>query len=136
VKLSLDTNVLVEVLRGGRTPVRQAFERAVSMGEPLVASIIVAHELYFGAELHAKRSEKLSQARTVLRQLVIEPFDDADMRSAAGLRADLRRRGASIGFYDALIAGQAFARGWTVVTNNTREFRRIEGLEVIDWMEA
>ena len=136
MKLSLDTNVLVEVLRSGRAPVRLAFERAVSVGEPLVASLVVAHELYFGAELHAKRGEKLSQARALLRLLVIEPFDDADMRSAAGLRADLRRRGASIGVHDALIAGQARARGWTVVTNNTREFRRIEGLEVIDWMET
>ena len=55
------------------------------------------------------------------------------MAVSATVRANLRRRGLNIGAYDLLIAGQALARGWTVVTANTREFARIEGLNVIDW---
>jgi tRNA(fMet)-specific endonuclease VapC len=63
----------------------------------------------------------------------IEPFDEADMSAAAKLSAMLIDRGQKIGPYDLLIAGQALARDWTVVTANTREFSRIEELNVIDW---
>jgi tRNA(fMet)-specific endonuclease VapC len=47
----------------------------------------------------------------------------------------LRRRGQAIGPLDGLIAGQALARSWTLVTANRREFDRIEGLNVIDWTQ-
>ena len=63
----------------------------------------------------------------------LEPYDEQDMRVTARLRAELRGQGLSIGAYDLLIAGQALARGWTVVTGNVREFRRVPGLDVIDW---
>ena len=71
--------------------------------------------------------------RTALEPVSIEPFDEADMTASARIRADLARRGRPIGAYDLLIAGQALARGWTVVTANTHEFTRIDGLNLIDW---
>ena len=69
----------------------------------------------------------------LLAQVRIEAFDETDMVVTARIRAALRRLGTPIGPYDALIAGQALARGWTVVTANIGEFSRIDGLNVIDW---
>jgi tRNA(fMet)-specific endonuclease VapC len=123
----------VELMRGALTTVRQRYREADLSGEVLVASLIVYQELLFGAELHRRREAQHESVRRVLTDVEIHPFDEKDMASAATIRADLRVRGAPIGPYDLLIAGQALARGWTLVTANTREFARIEGLNVIDW---
>jgi len=133
VTLSLDTNVLVELVRGTAPVVRERFFRALADERSMFASLIVVHELYLGCELYSDPAGEIARVREVLSQVQIEPFDEPDMVSAAKVRATLRRRGQTIGAYDALIAGQALARDWTVVTANTREFSRIEGLNVIDW---
>ncbi len=62
-------------------------------------------------------------------------FDREDAAAAGRVRADLAARGLMIGAYDLLIAGQALARGWMVVTANTREFTRVSGLAIEDWTE-
>jgi tRNA(fMet)-specific endonuclease VapC len=133
VILSLDTNVLVEVVRGKALVVRERFFGALADERALVASLIVVHELYLGCELYRDPAGELARVQKVLSRTQIEPFDESDMVSAAKVRATLRRRGQTIGAYDALIAGQAIARDWTVVTANTREFARIDGLKFIDW---
>jgi tRNA(fMet)-specific endonuclease VapC len=133
VTLSLDTNVLVEVVRGAAPIVRERFFGALADERPLVASLIVVHELYLGCELYRDPASELARVRKVLSRVQIEPFDEPDMVSAAKVRATLRRRGQTIGAYDALIAGQALARDWTLVTANKREFDRVDGLNVIDW---
>jgi tRNA(fMet)-specific endonuclease VapC len=60
-------------------------------------------------------------------------FDDADAEAFGRLRADLKRKGTIIGAYDMLIAAQAIARNFILVTNNTGEFKRIIGLKLEDW---
>ena len=102
-------------------------------GTQLVTSLIVLHELRVGCELHPDPVSELKRVEVVLRKIPIEPFDEADMHNAATIKAKFRRVGQAIGSFDLLIAGQALARGWTVVTANTREFARIDGLNVIDW---
>lgn len=133
--LSVDTNVLVEVLRSRNYAVRDAFAKALSGPEPVVTSLIVFHELMFGAARHHDPVVERVKVRRVLSQVLIEPLDARDVTVAADIRRELSRRGASIGGYDLLIAGQALARGWTVVTNNIREFSRIDGLSVVDWLQ-
>ena len=61
------------------------------------------------------------------------PFDAADARAAGAIRRDLEARGLPIGPYDVLIAGQARARDLVLVTANTREFERVDGLKFEDW---
>jgi tRNA(fMet)-specific endonuclease VapC len=56
-----------------------------------------------------------------------------DARAAGAVRAALATAGSGVGAYDVLIAGQALARGLTLVTHNTRAFGRVEGLRVEDW---
>jgi tRNA(fMet)-specific endonuclease VapC len=63
----------------------------------------------------------------------IVPFDDEDARCAGQIRAALATAGTPIGPYDVLIAGQALARDLTLVTHNTREFARVDGLHLEDW---
>lgn len=62
------------------------------------------------------------------------PFDRADAEYAGRIRADLMRKGTPIGPYDTLIAGQALARSLIVVTGNVREFARIDGLRIGNWI--
>lgn len=133
MRLSLDTNVFVELLRGRNPRVRERFETALAMDAPLKASLIVLYELLFGAEGHAHPGAQRDRVRLIMAQVDVEPFDARDMAAAARLRSSLKRRGLPIGPYDVLIAGQALARGWTVVTANLREFSRIDGLKVVDW---
>jgi len=89
-----------------------------------------------GCALHHDPAGETARVLGVLSGVVIEPLDEPDIVAAAYLRAALQRRGRLIGPLDGLIAGQALAREWTVVTANRREFDRIPGLNVVDWTLA
>ncbi|MBO9706987.1 MAG: type II toxin-antitoxin system VapC family toxin [Caulobacter sp.] len=134
--LALDTNVLIDLIRGRNPVVRRNFEVAVLAGESLVTSIVVFHELQFGVAASRKPTKEAAAVSEVLRGIDVEPLNEQDALYAAGVRAELKRQGRPIGPYDGLIAGQALARGWTLVTSNVREFERVKGLAVRDWLEA
>lgn len=131
--LTLDTNVVVELVRGKRPFVRDRFFQALATERVMVASLFVLSELYLGCGLHPNPVAELKRVQAILSHIRIEVFDEADVISAAKVRATLRKQGTPIGPYDALIAGQALARDWTVVTANAREFSHVDGLNVIDW---
>lgn len=112
-----------------------ALLRRVEASEPgsLAVSSVVAHELYFGAYRSEKIAFNLETLRLLFADLGVLDFDREDARVAGEIRAELKRRGALIGAYDLLIAGQAKARGHILITNNTGEFSRIPGLQLEDW---
>ena len=62
------------------------------------------------------------------------PFDETAARRAASVRAELEAAGNVCGPYDLLLAGHALALGLTLATNNVREFSRVGGLVVEDWL--
>lgn len=97
----------------------------------VVLSAVVLFELYAGAHDSRRRREQLEELDSLALPLL--PFDATDARAAGEIKADLKRKGRPIGPYDILIAGQARARGLTVVTRNVGEFRRVEGLAVEEW---
>jgi tRNA(fMet)-specific endonuclease VapC len=132
VSLSLDTNVLIDVLRR-RQAVLNGWQAAVEHGTPLVLSCLVLHELEAGVELSARPDIHRARLRELLAYADIVEFDVEDARTSGGVRAALQRSGRPIGPLDTLIAGQALARGWTVVTSNVRHFGRVDGLRLIDW---
>lgn len=72
-------------------------------------------------------------ARVDALQFTVLEFDEEDARQAGQIRAHLASKGTPIGPYDVLIAGQAMARGLTLVTHDTSEFQRVPGLKVEDW---
>ena len=126
--LALDTNTLVFKGIGG---VAQRFQATPprEVGIPAV----VLYELEFG--ITRSRSLERRRGLEVLVQLVrILPFDAASARCAAGARAQLEALGTPIGPLDTLIAGTALAHSATLVTHNTREFSRVPGLSIVDWV--
>lgn len=127
----LDTNAVISLVARRSEPLLQRVEAS----EPgsLAVSSVVAHELYFGAYRSERVAYNLETLRLLFTDLAILDFDREDARVAGEIRAELKRRGTPIGPYDTLIAGQAKARGLTLVTNNTGEFSRIAGLRIEDW---
>lgn len=127
----LDTNAVISLVARRSDALLQRVEAS----EPgsLGVSSVVAHELYFGAYRSEKVAFNLETLRLLFTDLAILDFDREDARVAGEIRADLKRRGTPIGPYDTLIAGQAKARGLTLVTNNTGEFSRVAGLMIEDW---
>ena len=89
------------------------------------------HELFFGAYRSGRQAQNL--ARLDGQRFQVIDFDAADARQAAGIRVALAMLGRPIGPYDILIAGQARARNLVLVTHDTAEFGRVDGLQVEDW---
>lgn len=133
VKLAFDTNVIVDLLRGRNRVVRRRFVEACESEQGLAVSLIVWLELLYGCERSLDPDFERASVQELLEPISIEALDEGDIVHAARMRAYLHKMGRPIGPYDLLIAGQALARDWTLVTANTREFSRIEGLKVIDW---
>ena len=129
----LDNNIVSDLLRN---PQGSVTARIREVGEAQVrTSIIVAGELRYGA---AKRgSPRLTaQLEAVLGALEVLPFEAPADGVYGRLRARLERAGRPVGGNDLLIAAQALALGHTMVTDNEREFGRIEGLACENWLRA
>ena len=128
---SLDTNILSDLVRHPQGVVAKKI--AVVGENEICISIIVAAELRFGA---AKRnSARLSnQVETILAAMLVVPIDVPADREYAELRQLLELSGNSIGPNDLLIAAQARVNEQILVTNNVREFTRIPGLQVENWL--
>jgi len=92
---------------------------------------IVMHELFYGAYKGRQVARNLERVQAL--QFQVLDFDREDAQRAGELRALLSAAGTPIGPYDVLIAGQAWARGLTLVTHNMREFRRIAHIRIEDW---
>lgn len=127
----LDTNAVIGLIGGkSKTLVKRILDSPLgSIGVPS----IVVHELYFGAQKSARVQQNLETLRLILADFPILDFDLADAFSAGEIRAALVAKGTPIGPYDVLIAGQAKTRKLVVITNNIKEFQRVEGLLVEDW---
>jgi len=78
VTLALDTNVLIDLVRGKTPIVRGRFNSAMAAEQRMVASLIVLHELHLGCELNRDPVGELARVRAVLSNVEIEPFDEAD----------------------------------------------------------
>jgi tRNA(fMet)-specific endonuclease VapC len=127
----LDTNIVSDLVRhpGGRAAAM--LERTGD--EPVTTSIVVAAELRYGAA--RRKSRRLTaQLEKILGDLVVLPLDVPADRSYGKLRAELEAAGTPIGQHDMLIAAHALALGHTLVTDNEREFRRVKGLKVENWL--
>jgi tRNA(fMet)-specific endonuclease VapC len=133
LKLSLDTNVLIELLRGRKPHYRYRLVEAISTGAELNVSAIVLHELVLGARLSARPTYQMARVQEVISGFEICAWTVDDAIETAGVRARLQMAGSLIGPYDMMIAGQCLSRGWTLVTANLVEFGRIEGLAIINW---
>lgn len=127
----LDTNIVSDLVRN---PQGRVAQQVGLVGDKQVCtSIVVAAELRYGAT--KKGSTRLSaQLDAILGLLEVLPLESPLDDVYGRVRTVLERAGQPVGGNDLLIASQALRLGYTVVTNNEREFRRIEGLQVVNWL--
>ena len=127
----LDTNIVSDLIRNPQGRVAAHIKK---IGETRICtSIIVAAELHYGAT--KKGSPRLTaQLEAVLGALEILPFDSPADSVYGLIRARLEQAGQPIGGNDLLIAAQAIAFGYTIVTDNQKEFARVAGLALETWL--
>jgi tRNA(fMet)-specific endonuclease VapC len=134
VNYLLDTNAVAALLRNKPARVRERYREAGESGGYLAVSSVVLFELWYGVAKSSQVPGNTERLRVFLSgDLDLLDFDDEDAQTAGQVRAALEKSGTPIGAYDLLIAGQALRRGLTVVTANTSEFSRVNGLSWEDW---
>ena len=132
----LDANIAIALIevdhRAG-----ERLRSALAASETIALSVIALFELRYGADKSARPERNHARIDALLSGPIgTEPFTVDDAAEAGRVRAELERRGTPIGAYDLLIAGQGLRLGATVATNNVREFARVDGLAIDDWLAA
>jgi tRNA(fMet)-specific endonuclease VapC len=131
IKFMLDTNICIITIKNKPQIVREAFN--LHDGQ-LCISAVTLMELIYGAEKSAAPEKNLAVVESFAARLEVLPFDNDAAAHTGMIRSELARAGTPIGPYDYMIAGHARSRGLIVVTNNLREFERVSGLRVEDWV--
>jgi len=131
---SLDTSVLIDLMRNPRSDVHRRVVSAVTRlrasSQPICTTRLNVAELYVGVELaHDTESERQSIAE-VLQELPVLEFDDRAARAFAAITAHLQRLGRPVGDMDALIAAIALTNGQSLLTRNPRHFTDMPGVVV------
>jgi len=130
----LDTDICIYLRKRQPESVYKRFDK-LDLTEICISSITYA-ELLFGAQCSRNVQENIKVVEEFGRLVRIMPFDEAGAQSYAIIRSCLRKQGAIIGANDLLIAAHALSMGITLVTNNAREFSRVPGLKVENWVNA
>ena len=134
MKYLFDTNICIDVIR--RRPVSLLQRMLGADLEEIGISTITLAELQFGAAKSALPERNRIALIEFLTPFEILDFDQAAADVYGKIRADLEKRGSVIGPMDMLIAAQARSRDLILVTNNTREFRRIHDLKLENWVRG
>ena len=128
----LDTNILSYTQKKRPPAVLARFEK-LQPGEA-VMSVISLGEMVYGASRSARKVELLTQLNQLRRFLQVAPLPEAAAEAYGAIRAELEHRGRLIGNNDLWIAAHAVASSLTLVTNNEKEFARIDGLAIENWV--
>lgn len=129
----LDTNILSELIRNPSGTV--AARVSAADANTICTSIIVACEMWFGAakrnslSLHTKLAD-------LFEQIPVVPLSNPAQHHYASLRSDLEKRGMPISANDTLIAAHALSLDAILVTDNEREFSRVSGLKLENWLRT
>lgn len=126
----LDTNICIYVFRNRPPGIRSTFNQR---GDQLCVSSVSLAELIYGAEKSERFEHNLSVVESFAARLEVLPFDEKAAAHYGQIRASLEQAGTPIGPYDLMIAGHARSEGLILVTNNTREFKRVDGLRIENW---
>jgi tRNA(fMet)-specific endonuclease VapC len=127
----LDTNTCIFTIKNKPAQVREAFNRHHGQ---LAISTLTLMELIYGAEKSAAPERNLTIVEGFAARLDVLDYDSRATAHTGQLRAELARAGTPIGPYDQMIAGHARALGLVLISNNLREFQRVPGLRVEDWL--
>ena len=128
----LDTNICIHVINARPPAVLERF-RKYRMGEIGLCSVVAAELAYGVAKSGSARNREALEM--FLAPLIILPFDVAALWAYGDLRAELERKGTPIGALDTMIAAHALSHKSILVTNNSREFARVPGLALENWIQ-
>lgn len=126
----LDTNTLIYFFKG----IGNVAETLLSKSpENITIPAIALFELEVGIAKSTNPYKRKKQLSALVSRVTVSPFGAEEAKVAAEIRADLGRKGKPIGPYDTLIAGIALHTRSTLVTHNTKEFKRVNDLVIEDW---
>lgn len=131
MRFLLDTSTCISIIR--ERPARVIRRLTAQDISDVGISTITLSELEYGVEKSSRPERNRLALAQFLAPLEVLPYDDRAASAYGPIRAELERQGTPIGPLDTLIAAHALALGLTLVTSNTREFRRVPGLAVADW---
>lgn len=131
MRLLLDTDTCIAIMNRDER-IRARLEASVP--SQLRMSAITLAELRYGIARSDSGRRATANLRLLQSKVATVPFDEAATLEYGVLRKQLEGRGTPIGPLDTLIAAHALSLGWVLVTHNTREFRRVPGLRVQDWL--
>jgi len=129
----LDTDICIYIIKRKPASVLKRLE-SLRPGRLAISAITFA-ELINGAKKSQHVEANLAKLNALGELVDIRPFDKQAAVCYGDVRSDLEKRGETIGSNDLLIAAHALSLGWTLVTNNEREFSRVKGLKMENWVE-
>ncbi len=132
LKYMLDTSIVIYTIKNKPQVVREAFK--VHYGQICISTVTLM-ELIYGAEKSSSPERNLSDVEGLAARLEVLDYDDHAAIHTGQIRAELAKAGKPIGPYDQMIAGHARSRGLIVVTNNEKEFKRVPGARVENWVK-
>jgi tRNA(fMet)-specific endonuclease VapC len=132
MRYMLDTNICSYVLRSRPQSVKVRFDEA-GPGALAVSTVVLA-ELLYGAERHPNAAAISREIRDLVSRLDVIPWDEGAAEHYGSLRAALEKKGRPLDAMDLMIAAHARSRGATLVSNDVRHFRKVEGLLVANWV--
>lgn len=132
IKYLLDTNIVIFTIKRKPESLLPKFNQHTHQ---LAISAITLAELIFGAEKSMNSAKNLTTVNDFVSRLTVLSYDEQAAFHYGDIRANLEKKGKRIGDNDLHIAAHARSKGLIVVTNNTREFERVEGLRVEDWTQ-
>ena len=132
MKYMLDTNICIYIIKHRPEEVIQKFMEHDP--DDICISAITYAELVHGVEKSQAKEKNRVALMVLLSEIQIVPFDDLAAQSYGEIKAGLQKKGTPIGPMDTLIAAHAKAMNLTLVTNNTKEFVRVDGLKLEDWV--
>jgi tRNA(fMet)-specific endonuclease VapC len=131
LRYMLDTNICIYVIKSRPAGLRERFN---SLADQLCISAITLAEIIYGAEKSARPVENLAIIERFVARLDVLSFGERAATHYGQVRAELERAGHPVGIHDMMIGGHARSEGLTLVSNNLREFQRMAGLRLENWV--
>lgn len=131
-EVMLDTNICIYIMKNRPEHIKEKL-KTFNLGDVYLSSVVVS-ELYYGVYKSVQIERNLVALEHFLKPFNIVDYDLKASVEYGKIRGSLEKAGKAIGGLDMLIAAHARSLGLTLVTNNTKEFERIESLEIDNWV--
>jgi tRNA(fMet)-specific endonuclease VapC len=126
----LDTNIVIYCLKGHEVVNKNLLSH---LNDPINISVVTLMELYYGAYKSKKVESNLAKIKTLENSIEVIPLGKEVVEIFGIYKAKLERSGTPLDDFDLILAACAATNNLVLVTNNTKHFKRIEGLKITDW---